>query len=500
MSIEFVDENSGKQALQEVRSDANDTDWCVFGYENPKSQKIILLGKGSGGIEELKTVLTNDNVGYGIVRKTDKIDESVTVKFGFIMWIGENVPRMQKARISIHKGKVQSFIGQFHVDITASSLDELSEQILTHKIMDTSGSGSRVLDKSTGATQLSSQSSSNIGSRATNTSSKGNKGSLEFGNPEELKQAILDVRKNVDGSTWVLFTYDGDDSNKIVLLAKGTGDVDTDLLPNLNDSLVVYGLIRKVEKIDETEAVKFAFLRFVGNNIKTMLKARLGTHFGGITSFFNPYHVSIDATEISEISDERIMKIIRNASGTSVHVLNERPTGPTPSNTTTPKSVSTKLPVVPKTITSTNQAVQLKNEEEIKSSIKDVRNDTTDTDWVLIGYEGGKGNVLVVIGKGSGGVVELVQNLDDKIVAYGLVRKQEKIDESVTVKFAHIVWIGDNIDRMHRARLGTHKGAVQSLFLPYHVDIVASHLSEVSDDIISQKIAEASGTAKKYKD
>lgn len=82
----------------------------------------------------------------------------------------------------------------------------------------------------------------------------------------------------------------------------------------------------------------------------------------------------------------------------------------------------------------------------------------------MVGYEGGKGNVLVSLGKGDGGVEELKSHLQDNIVAYGLVRKTEKIDDSVTVKFAFIYWTGENIDRMHRARIGTHTGAVSSLF------------------------------------
>lgn len=65
--------------------------------------------------------------------------------------------------------------------------------------------------------------------------------------------------------------------------------------------MVGYGLIRKIEKIDErlffiqylkkikyfSETIKFAFIRFVGDNIPRMLKARLGTHFGTITKFFH---------------------------------------------------------------------------------------------------------------------------------------------------------------------------------------------------------------------
>jgi len=153
---------------------------------------------------------------------------------------------------------------------------------------------------------------------------------------------------------------------------------------------------------------------------------------------------------------------------------------------------------VPKAATN-DQTVKFADEEGTKADIKDVRNDNTDTDWVLVGYEGKKGNVLVSLGKGNGGVEQLKALLEDDMVGYGLVRKTDKIDESLTVKFVFISFVGDNINRMHRARLGTHQGAVRSLFTPYHVDISCTHVNELSDEILMQKIQDASGSGSKVK-
>jgi len=154
--------------------------------------------------------------------------------------------------------------------------------------------------------------------------------------------------------------------------------------------------------------------------------------------------------------------------------------------------------VVPKTL-SQEQGIKLIDEEKLRADIKDVRNDNTDTNWVLVGYEGKKGNALISLGKGNGGIEELVSLLEDDMVGYALVRKTEKIDETLAVKFVHVVFLGENINRMHRARLGTHKGGVNALFAPYHVDIEATDKSELTDAALMNRIQDASGTNSKVK-
>ncbi len=72
---------------------------------------ISVLSKGDGGLEELKSQLKDDLVGYCLLRQTDQIDESATVKFVFVHWVGDNTPRMQKAKVSIHLPTLKEFLG-----------------------------------------------------------------------------------------------------------------------------------------------------------------------------------------------------------------------------------------------------------------------------------------------------------------------------------------------------------------------------------------------------
>jgi len=500
--LDIVNEQEAREALADVRKDSTDTDWCLFSYEGPKSQKLVLVGKGNGGVSEMSQHLKDDIVGYGIVRKTDKIDDSITVKFAFIQWLGGNVPRMQKARISVQQGVIRDFIGQYHIDISCSHLSEISDAIVVEKIMLTSGSASRVLDKNTGTREVSSSGSSSVSKGVT--SSGGKKASdtgVQFSDEASLKEALLDVRSDTSDTNWVLMTYDSSSptSNSIVLLGKGSGGT-TELVSHLVNNMVGYGLVRMSETIDESVTVKFAFIRFVGANVPRMLRARLGTHSGAISVLFSPYHVSLECEQTSEITDDAIMRMIRNASGTSIHVLSDQEAASKGVKTSTRsnQSYSSSKPMVPKML-SQEQSIQFVDEASLKADIKDVRNDATSTDWFLCGYEGGKGNTIVTLGKGSNGLEEMVQYLKDDIVAYGLLRKTDKIDESLTVKFVHIVWVGENIDRMHRARLGTHKGAINNLFAPYHVDCSFVNKSDISEEIIMQKIQDASGNRSKVR-
>lgn len=84
----------------------------TFGAKTgPNSQKLKLLGAGTGGTTELKNLLQDDAITFAIVRVTDQIDNSVTVKFIWVNWLGNSVGRMMKARLSTQLGGIQDFMG-----------------------------------------------------------------------------------------------------------------------------------------------------------------------------------------------------------------------------------------------------------------------------------------------------------------------------------------------------------------------------------------------------
>jgi len=329
----------------------------------------------------------------------------------------------------------------------------------------------------------------------------------------------LEVRNNVDNLTWCLAGYESPGYPRIVLLSKGTGNVE-ELKDHLKDDIVAYGLVRKLEQIDNSKTVKFCYVRWIGVDIPRMQRAQLPVHSNPIQRTFQPYHVDIQCERLDEISDSIVENEIAKASGTKINVLENVSGGQTfyrgnqssennpiqtttqtttQTQTTTPSNPPTRTNTRPKTGSiskpvSSKEGASCKDEESVKEFIRSIRDDSDPTDWCLVTYDAPKSNILVTLAKGSGGINELVSHLNDSIVAYGLYRKSERVDLSVTVKFCFIDWRGENINYMQRAQLGTHSGYVTQLFHPYHVDIQTSDLHDLSEENVIDKITHASGT------
>jgi hypothetical protein len=66
--------------IQQVRDDSTPTDWCLCGLNGGPTAALTVVGSGEGGAEALAKHLMEDGVFYGLVRTTEQIDNSTTVK------------------------------------------------------------------------------------------------------------------------------------------------------------------------------------------------------------------------------------------------------------------------------------------------------------------------------------------------------------------------------------------------------------------------------------
>jgi len=139
--VKLDDPGNIKKALDSVRTGT--LAWALLGYTNNQYDTITLLKTGNGGVDELTANLTKDIAAYGLVRIEELIDGNIsTQRFCYIIWIGDDVPGMKKAKIGTNKSSVNEIIGHFNIEITASTLAEISPEVVQDKVKSTTGSKS----------------------------------------------------------------------------------------------------------------------------------------------------------------------------------------------------------------------------------------------------------------------------------------------------------------------------------------------------------------------
>jgi hypothetical protein len=97
----------------------------------------------------------------------------------------------------------------------------------------------------------------------------------------------------------------------------------------------------------------------------------------------------------------------------------------------------------------TDMSTKLNFAPDCESFLKEVRNDAAPKGWALLTYADGSMENIVTVAKGDGNADELATHLDDEKIMFALVRVTEKIDNSTTIKFAHIHFTGPNAKRKH---------------------------------------------------
>ena len=127
----------------------------------------------------------------------------------------------------------------------------------------------------------------------------------------------------------------------------------------------------------------------------------------------------------------------------------------------------------------------------VREAIADVRNDATETDFVVVVCEDPRGDAKIAA-KGSG-FDQMVDALRDDAMCWAFIRRTMQYDESVTTKFMFISFDGEKMMRMLRARLTTWSGIVQDMFSPYHVTLSTSEKSEVNEEHVQNIIETAAG-------
>lgn len=349
-----------------------------------------------------------------------------------------------------------------------------------------------------------------------------------------IADAIADVRSDQTSTNWMVCGYVDGAVKVLELKAKGEGGVD-EMKEQFKSTNAFYGLARIEEMIDSSLTIKFAFVKFVGDDLKPLLRAGITPQVGEITAKFKPYHVDMYITEQKEISQQVIEELVGKASMSRSNVMekhegekiqkdneerqrrldshvklqqqssgNSSPTTSTAATTSSPvRSTTTVRPTSSPRPTSTlssgggvSGGVEFDNIDSIQEAMRAVRNDSDPTNWMSITYAPNSKTKLTLQGKGEGGVDEMTQSWGPTGVYFGLVRITEVIDDSETVKFVFVHMLGDNVHPMLKGRVSTHKGQVEALLQPYHTTFFTTNKDEITQDELTMLVAKASQSYK----
>lgn len=132
----------------------------------------------------------------------------------------------------------------------------------------------------------------------------------------------------------------------------------------------------------------------------------------------------------------------------------------------------------------------------IDEAYQEVRNDKSDTNWLLLDYESDRSDKLTVTTTGTGGLSELKEALDDSKASYAYVRVSYSNDkESVREKFILVVWIGPNCKVMRKAKISVHSADVKNVLRVYSIEVAAREKDDVNEDPIVVRLRKAGGAS-----
>ena len=378
------------RGIAAVRSDSDPVDWCVAGYEDKTT--IKLLGMGSGGIAELKQALVDRDVCYGFLRKQFEW-ESVggitanTVKFVFVYWRPDGIPISRKMKMGIYEGQMKRQLSPYHVVLEAAVQDEVTEAAVMDLIGSVTMRSSNVTDKkatgmyvagatvnstaapgkgeSSGASASSGSSSSSGGgggaaaaaaggrgggflgaaagsSSSSSSSSSSNTGravdnraaairpaqgaQLKFDDLQALTAAVEDVRNDLTPTRWCLFGYRG--KQTLALVDTGPGDVE-EMKACFQSGNVNYGLFRVTEQFDAQvkTTTKFCFVTWQPDDVHPVKRGVFATHKAAVNAVFDPFQYTFFVTDPAEFSGAMVAEHISGLTGTRSHVTDKVATG-----------------------------------------------------------------------------------------------------------------------------------------------------------------------------
>ncbi|KAG8693569.1 hypothetical protein FRC09_010419 [Ceratobasidium sp. 395] len=141
------------------------------------------------------------------------------------------------------------------------------------------------------------------------------------------------------------------------------------------------------------------------------------------------------------------------------------------------------------------------SQPEISAAYQDVRDNKSETNWLVIKYESERSDKLKLVATGTGGLTELREgeassHLGDGEVAYAYVRVAYANDkESKREKFILVTWIGEEVKGLRKAKVSVHSADVKKVLNSYSIDVSAHKADDLKEEPIVIRLRKAGGAS-----
>jgi len=297
-----------RAALDELRHNQTPTNWVLFAYKTRDTLEMI--NKGSGGLEELKTHFSDNDVRFAILECLVTDDNYNAVKFLLITWIGDKVPAgVTKAKAAGHRKELISFLTSslaIAAEFQPVSLSELNTRDISSALTMRRAAyqDSQTVGREKDQRQVMSRSHANAGDKK--------KSQLEIVDEDSIRQALLDV--HAGKHEWAHVTYVPGKKDQVFLKGVGSGGLDG-LRPTLPDNSISFVLATfQVVEVSAT-VTKYVLITWVGENTPPLQKARSGAHrseFADWVITIVPFHSHYQANLPDELNLEGVLFKLRS--------------------------------------------------------------------------------------------------------------------------------------------------------------------------------------------
>lgn len=112
-------------------------------------------------------------------------------------------------------------------------------------------------------------------------------------------------------------------------------------------------------------------------------------------------------------------------------------------------------------------------------------------DWILLGYINGTHNVIGLLAKGDGGIMQLKRNLTEEVVAFGYLKiiDETKDNAQFNPDYIHMTFIGSRVKPQQRARAVIHRLDIHQEFPNFLLELECNCLEDVTEDRLFEELA-----------